>query len=334
MQTAEPGIPKGMYGVYVLSCPIEYRSVKTLARFGSAVKDGWIPFIVGYGQRHRARAHWKHHTNSHEARIIRKMKMDDVPYRVTLSLITPDVSKARAEERKLIAVIGRTDLGTGPLTNKNEGGEGGPFGPETRAKISRSKQEWSRTKQGQAHIRKMHAVQSSLEGRAILSRSARKRMTTAEGRAHLQNLYDAQRRPEALAKMSRTKRKWYSTKEGQAAQRKLVEAARTPQARIKIRRSWQRRLKTDEWEETRRKMVVTSQRPDARLKWRRSMKQWAATEAGQETIARVAAAQRAVTPQTAAIIRLRLATGETQVALAKEFGVSPRTIRRIRKRGY
>jgi hypothetical protein len=360
-------IPKGMYGVYVLWCPIEYRTVKTLARFGSAVKDGWIPFIVGYGQRYRASVHWKRHTNSHEARIVRKMKMDGVSYAVTFSLITSDINEAKAKERHEIGTIGRTDLGTGPLTNKQPGGESGEFGPETRKKMSRSKKEWAKTQtgqahlrklleaahtpeakakmsrtkrvqaktnEGQAHIRKMHEIQGRPEGKASLSRAARRRMTTTEGRAHLKQLYEAQRTPEALAKMSRTKRKWYRTKEGQAAQRKLVEAARTPQARIKIHRSWQRRLKTGEGQATLRKMVEAAKKPEAIAKHTHSMKKWAASEAGQETIARVAAAQRAVTPQTAAIIRQRIASGDTQVGLAEKFGVSPRTIRRIRKRGY
>ena len=144
-------IPKGMYVVYTLWCPVEYRTTGTIAEYGDA-RNGWIPFISGFGSPKRPDQHRKQPTNPHEAHIIQNLKNDGIQYRVTISLITPDIAKAKQRERLVIKIIGRSDLGTGPLTNKQGGGENGDYGPETRAKMSVAARIRSQTPDGKAAL--------------------------------------------------------------------------------------------------------------------------------------------------------------------------------------
>lgn len=89
------------------------------------------PFYVGYGKNNRK----YHHLNEaiknpgqksgeHKLNIIRKiLKNNETPI---IEVLKENLSREEACELevKLISEIGRIDLGTGPLTNKTQGGDG------------------------------------------------------------------------------------------------------------------------------------------------------------------------------------------------------------------
>ena len=105
--------------------------------------DGKIPFYVGKGDEKRAHSHLK---KSHSKQVnwkIAKMRREGREPVVQL-IVAPDNEHAKEMECLLIAMIGRRDLGLGPLLNGTDGGEG-TFGyahtKESKAKMSAAKKD-------------------------------------------------------------------------------------------------------------------------------------------------------------------------------------------------
>lgn len=86
------------------------------------------PFYVGKGCGDRAFQHEAEARGtlrrSHKLNLIRKILRTGGELRYALAAFFDDESDAHRLERGLIRRIGRHDLGTGPLTNQTDGGEG------------------------------------------------------------------------------------------------------------------------------------------------------------------------------------------------------------------
>jgi len=109
---------KGQYYVYILSRPCG------------------TPFYVGKGIGDRVFCHERDALNttlrSHKLNTIRALHGAKALVRYSIELMTSE-EEALARERLLILQYGRHDLGTGPLTNMTDGGEGpANFSEETR----------------------------------------------------------------------------------------------------------------------------------------------------------------------------------------------------------
>lgn len=104
-------------------------------------KPDGTPIYVGKGQRRRIAHHEedaRKSTRHAKARVIRAIwkRGNAVSYELIGFYESEDA--AFSEECKLIATTGRSELGTGPLLNQTDGGEGPigrKVGPETRAKL-------------------------------------------------------------------------------------------------------------------------------------------------------------------------------------------------------
>lgn len=95
------------------------------------------PFYVGKGKDKRYQAHVDGHTK-HQHMLNKITKMRREGYEPAIEIIDAiNEEHALFMERCCIAVIGRHDLGKGPLLNYTDGGEGllNP-GPQTRKKLS------------------------------------------------------------------------------------------------------------------------------------------------------------------------------------------------------
>jgi hypothetical protein len=267
-------IPDGMFGVYILWTPPQYRSPEAQAFL--APVNGLLEFYVGCGQRDRPFQHFKGtkeaNRNKHKKSIIRKVQRDDVAPHVTVAFLTADRKRARFAEVFLIAVIGRRDLGTGPLTNKRAGGEGGFIGPETKARMSVSAKRRSNTKEGRDRLRKATEASLTPEARARNADPSKR-----------QRAADALLRPEVRRKMSLFQKSRWQNEDNRVVIDKFLKAAQSPESRRKR-----------------------------------------------------AASLRRVKPEVAQLIRERIGKGETQVSLAKEYGIGVRTVFSIthRQHGY
>lgn len=109
---------KGQYYVYVLSRPCG------------------TPFYVGKGISERVFCHERDAINttlrSHKLNTIRALHNAGAPVSYSIEILASE-GEALARERELIRLHGRHDLGTGPLTNMTDGGEGpANFSEETR----------------------------------------------------------------------------------------------------------------------------------------------------------------------------------------------------------
>jgi hypothetical protein len=80
-------------------------------------------FYVGKGSRRRSRVHLSCSHNGAVTRIIAKLRRDGFEPEVRLLFFGSD-EECKREEKRLIALLGRRDLGTGPLVNFTAGGDG------------------------------------------------------------------------------------------------------------------------------------------------------------------------------------------------------------------
>ena len=87
-----------------------------------------VPFYVGKGSGNRVFQHEAEVRNaakpSHKRNVIRKIIREGGTVAYAFAGFYADEQRALAEEVRLIAAIGRHDLGRGPLTNQTDGGEG------------------------------------------------------------------------------------------------------------------------------------------------------------------------------------------------------------------
>ena len=85
--------------------------------------DGPTPIYVGKGKDDRVGDHLKHAKNRHFHFKLEKMKREGREPRIQI-IDAPNEDAAFEMEELLIAMIGRKDLGLGPLLNLTDGGEG------------------------------------------------------------------------------------------------------------------------------------------------------------------------------------------------------------------
>jgi len=105
---------------------------------------GFEPFYIGKGKNNRAifhmfESHLIKDTNKHKVNIIRKIKSANLEPIIKILSTFENEDQAFTEEKRLIAVYGRSDLGLGPLSNLTDGGEGSSnkiFSNEYRKKLS------------------------------------------------------------------------------------------------------------------------------------------------------------------------------------------------------
>lgn len=102
--------------------------------------DGPTPIYVGKGKGERAYKHLSRKDKHPLTCKLAKMKREGREPRIQI-IDAPDEAAAFEMEELLIAMIGRRDLGTGPLLNLTDGGEGASgvvCSQETKAKLSAS----------------------------------------------------------------------------------------------------------------------------------------------------------------------------------------------------
>lgn len=100
--------------------------------------DGPTPIYVGKGKGKRAHSHLKKSHNPFLKNKLAKMKREGREPRIQI-IDAPGEAAAFEMETLLIAMIGRHDLGTGPLLNLTDGGEGlagQVISEESRARMS------------------------------------------------------------------------------------------------------------------------------------------------------------------------------------------------------
>ena len=92
------------------------------------IDDAGLPFYVGKGTSERCFAHegeaLYEENDTEKHRIIRRLRAAGVGVRYEIASFHQSDDAAHDEERRLIELYGRRDLGTGILTNLTEGGEG------------------------------------------------------------------------------------------------------------------------------------------------------------------------------------------------------------------
>lgn len=145
---------------------------------------GFEPFYVGKGKGKRHLYHFKqtalsNEKNRHKANTILAIQKSGMQPIVELVKFTEYEVEAYVEEKRLIALWGRADLGKGPLTNLTDGGEG-PAGKVTKEK----------TKQ----LLSKAAMLAYKEGRLKIDPE------------HVQKWILASRTPEAIAKSANSRR--------------------------------------------------------------------------------------------------------------------------------
>lgn len=131
------------------------------------------PFYVGKGKGNRWKAHaaeaLRVKVGSHKDNKIRKIiaETGDLPG-VEIVAQNLEESEAFELERMMIALIGRADLGKGPLTNKSDGGEGQTgfvHSEETKALLRRKSAEYVRV-HGNGFAGKHHTEEAKAKKRA------------------------------------------------------------------------------------------------------------------------------------------------------------------------
>jgi hypothetical protein len=102
-----------------MSCEPESR----FCVYGYFRPDTGGPFYIGKGSRRRSMVHLSCSHNDAVTRIIAKLRRNGLEPEVRL-LFFGNEDECKSEEKRLIAILGRRDLGTGPLVNFTAGGDG------------------------------------------------------------------------------------------------------------------------------------------------------------------------------------------------------------------
>lgn len=141
------------------------------------IHDGKIPFYVGKGSKKRAHSHLRKSHSTQVNRKIAKMRREGrEPY--VQFIPAPDDEHAKEMECLLIAMIGRRDLGLGPLLNGTDGGEGVcGISEETRAKLSVSRKGKSPANKGKSSSDETKAKISAAKMGKRLSEKTRLQMS-------------------------------------------------------------------------------------------------------------------------------------------------------------
>jgi hypothetical protein len=124
------------------------------------------PFYIGVGTGRRFLDHFHYaarkHLRSHKLSIIRKIKADGKSVVFDIECHSDDRALVEQRERNLIALIGRSDLGLGPLTNNTDGGEGAhnPSPQELERRSNRLKDWWKTRPDRATFLAKMHSPEN------------------------------------------------------------------------------------------------------------------------------------------------------------------------------
>lgn len=133
------------------------------------------PFYIGKGSGNRAKVHFTEssmkRSNVHKNRVLKKIAKDGfIPFVVIVSSDQLE-DDAFDIENKLIKFIGRTDLGTGSLTNKSDGGKIG------------SGTVWSKERRLAQSIRQKGKINEALVNankNRVMSATARKKISESQ----------------------------------------------------------------------------------------------------------------------------------------------------------
>lgn len=125
------------------------------------VRNG-APFYIGKGSGRRGRDHLApsgHRDNSLRSIIIRKAKSsgDVLKCEIVQSHLTE--AEAFSEEKRLIALFGRIDIGTGSLANHTDGGDGAPNLPPHVLELLRAKGRAQMTPTAREYLREIGKAQ-------------------------------------------------------------------------------------------------------------------------------------------------------------------------------
>lgn len=179
------------------------------------------PFYVGKGKGKRWKAHvadaLRSQSGSHKENKIRKIISDtgDLP---AVVIVADGLGEAEAFslESALIALIGRSDCGSGPLTNKSDGGEGQTgyrHSEETKALLRQKSVEYVRL-HGNGFAGKHHTEEAKSKKREASKRAwsdpAKRAAVSAKYAGEGNPNYGRKHSPEEIQKMRDAKKKYYA----------------------------------------------------------------------------------------------------------------------------
>lgn len=160
------------------------------------------PCYIGKGKGRRPEWHQRKgekHPNKHLAAVIRKAGNAEIPFVIIHSGL--DEKTAFEYEKALISAIGRKQLGTGPLCNATEGGDGVSGWVATDDTRSNFKEGARKRFAESSIIEKMSAAQKrrwqSEEPRKVMSSASKKFWSNPENKARMSNAQKARRGREA-----------------------------------------------------------------------------------------------------------------------------------------
>ena len=190
------------------------------------------PFYIGKGCRGRAKVHIhqalaheeKYYHNKWRSRLIRKIcdTTGNPPKIVAIKNLTE--SSAYEKEKILIDLVGRRDLGNGPLLNFSDGGKGGTgVVRSTPNKISKLRNSLSNKK---AFLRKTKKELSKTIAKRNATRARNKQANSLSARKSAQSFWNGDEKAiaERNRKLAESKRKAYE--DMSESQRRCITAKR------------------------------------------------------------------------------------------------------------
>lgn len=174
------------------------------------------PFYVGKGEKTRCQYHIKlaQRENAHDTNRLKINKIKKIlscGFEPFVEMIKRENEQdAFSNEIKHVALIGRIDLGTGPLTNLTEGGEGGHPGPKTRikqrkAKLGRKASAETRKKMREASLGKKNHFFGKKHTQETLEKISQNRKGKMCGKDHF--AFGKKMKASSRKKMSEAKKK-------------------------------------------------------------------------------------------------------------------------------